>query len=285
MALQEVEDLAQRLQRRQAHAFEREHSAARLGCRQQLADRVVEQAPGLLAPVVGSVDPVAGGAPGAGAGGDDPGAEPRCELEAAPEVRSPGLSRRFVRRHEVPVAGHRRRHDAPLREQRTALRGERVVREAALEEGTVELHRGEAEGGKGVGELAPPAVVGGERAVDGAAVAADAERRAREGAVARDDRERRGRRLERQPAVVADLGQRRPALGEVDAAESRPAVVLPREEVLDMDAANQVAEVANLGRRVEPADDRVREVEVARECGEAMRSASACTPAAASVPS
>ena len=92
---------------------------------------------------------------------------------------------------------------------------------------------------------------------------------AREAQVPRDERRWAGRRLERQPAVIADLVERAVALGEVDPPLSRAHVARRDTQLLHVDAANQLTERADLGRAVEAPPQRIREIEVAAEAGRA----------------
>ena len=86
-----------------------------------------------------------------------------------------------------------------------------------------------------------------------------------EAEVAGDDRRQALRRLEGEPSVVADLGERARTLGEVDAASTGVDVARPNPHVLDVHPPDERAERAQLRRRVEAAADGVREVEVAPE--------------------
>ena len=83
--------------------------------------------------------------------------------------------------------------------------------------------------------------------------------------VPRDELGRRRRRLENEPAAVARLRERPDTLRVVDLAEPRPAVTAPCARVLEMHATHEVAESSRLRCGVEPADHRVRQVEVAPE--------------------
>ncbi len=141
------------------------------------------------------------------------------------------------------------------------------VVEALLDEVAAELDRAEAEAPADRDHLVP---VGGLARED-----ADARPRrrpveprhdrAREGEVAADELRRTGRRLEHDPALVADLVERARRLVEVDAPEPGRAVADLHADVLQMDASDEVAEAAQLGRRVHRARHHVRGVEVAAE--------------------
>ena len=94
-----------------------------------------------------------------------------------------------------------------------------------------------------------------------------------------------GRSLEHDPAVVADLVERSSALGEVH--RPRPGGESPAvtRACLEVNAAHERSERANLRGGVHAAHDDVREVEVAAECWRADAPASAWIPSAGSVPS
>ena len=96
-------------------------------------------------------------------------------------------------------------------------------------------------------------------------VGVDGEDGAGKAQVARDDRGQRGRRLEREPAVVADLAEGAGGLYEDDAASTWPNVTRAEEHVLDVHAAHEGAERADLRRRVEAAPQRIGQIEVAAE--------------------
>jgi hypothetical protein len=147
------------------------------------------------------------------------------------------------------------------------VRVEDRIREAAVEQLTAELDGAEAERAERRDEGVPVTVAFPEGAVHRRRLALDAERPACEGDVPRDNRRRLGRRLEHEPAVIADLRKRCGALGEVDAADARVAVVLPREQILHVHPADELTELAHLGRRIQAADERVGEIEVAAEGG------------------
>ena len=83
--------------------------------------------------------------------------------------------------------------------------------------------------------------------------------------VPRNELGRRRRRLEDEPAAVARLRERPDTLRVVDLAEPRPAVTAPCARVLEMHATHEVVESSCLRCGVEPADHRVRQVEVAPE--------------------
>ena len=142
----------------------------------------------------------------------------------------------------------------------------RVV-EALLDEVAAELDGAEAEAAADGDHLVP---VGGLAREDAEArplgrPLEPRHDRAHEGEVAADELGRARRRLQHDPALVADLVQRPRRLGEVDAAEPRRAVADLRVDVLHVHPLDQVAEAAELGGGVHRARDDVGRVEVAAE--------------------
>ena len=148
----------------------------------------------------------------------------------------------------------------------SALRAPRVV-EALLDEVAAELDGAEPEAPADRDHLVP---VGGLARED--AEARPRRRpleprhdRAHEGEVAADELGRARRRLQHDPALVADLVERARRLGEVDAAEPGRAVADLHADVLHVHAPDEVAEAAQLGGGVHRARDDVGGVEVAAE--------------------
>ena len=108
--------------------------------RQQVLERVVEQPPRLVVPVLGRVGPVAGRITRAGLGCDHERPERRGELEAAPQVVDVRRADGAVGADEIPVARQRRDPDAVVLEVSASHRGRVGVFEALVEESGAELN-------------------------------------------------------------------------------------------------------------------------------------------------
>ena len=135
--------------------LEREDRAAALGRGKERLERVVEQAPGLLAGVQRRVRPVAVGAEGAGLSGDGIRPEQRRDLETALHVRDVHRAHAGIGRDQVAVAAERGNGDRGRVENGSSLRGPRRVFEALLEERSVELRQLEPQGRERLRELLP----------------------------------------------------------------------------------------------------------------------------------
>ena len=135
--------------------------------------------------------------------------------------------------------------------------GGRGVLEALVEQRSVELGQLEPEAAERLAELLPLALpeVARERpeAWPRRPTVEAREHVPGEAQIARDERRRSRRRLEREPPVVSDLGERARAFREVDPARSRTAVARHHARVLDVNSPDQRAEGPDLRR-----DDRGR---------------------------